>query len=224
MSTSNQGGYGSLISPNQYISELKNADTDRKIEIFRDRVDGWQLLVAERCAEHDKHSGFAVLSMVLSYFEMIEAYLKGGPGSSSKTDFIDGCRNVFPDLERDLTAKGYSQDDIEKLWKSLYSKGRCGMYHAAMSRNGILIDWSSIHTVSVDKDQNWVINPSRLVGAIRKHLQRYVEQLSHNSNLRKNFEDWFDKDECWEAAWVVTSQQPSSSSGSAAKPSGVGNP
>ncbi|HUS83137.1 MAG TPA: hypothetical protein VM013_07805 [Dehalococcoidia bacterium] len=50
-----------------------------KIAIFSDGVRGWQLDVADKVLRQDRHSGFAALSIVISYFEMIARY-EGGKG------------------------------------------------------------------------------------------------------------------------------------------------
>ena len=53
------------ISPNfQDIDFPSGMSTDQKIEVFADRVNGWQLDIAKQCIDSIKHSGFAVLELL----------------------------------------------------------------------------------------------------------------------------------------------------------------
>ena len=89
---------------------------DQKIEVFYERIWGWQLHVAEIClnggrshdgrdtAEAIPHSAFAAMQIMLSYFEMIAKYEDGfvpktpKQGESPKY-FKRGVQSVFPALE-----------------------------------------------------------------------------------------------------------------------------
>ncbi|MFI5393897.1 MAG: hypothetical protein ACHQ9S_00065 [Candidatus Binatia bacterium] len=70
---------------------------DDKVTIFRERIWGWYLYIAELCINggqvHDgsarvhpiPHSGYGVLSLTLSYFETIGKHVEGYTNHSSQT-------------------------------------------------------------------------------------------------------------------------------------------
>ena len=117
---------------------------DVKVEIFRERVDGWQLWIAQLVANggddrhgrhHEKipHAGFAVLLIVMSYFEMIARYLEGDlieakAGEFSKKGFraVAGSLNQAPD-----------RAPVDQLLADWYKQVRCGLYHTARVRRGL---------------------------------------------------------------------------------------
>ena len=98
------------ISPKHKRSDFPRVLTlDDKIEVFEDRTLGWQLDIAERVAngvkaddgttkcKPTKHSGFAVLHILFSYFEMIGTLETGYTGEGrSKEYFKEGFCSVFP--------------------------------------------------------------------------------------------------------------------------------
>ena len=90
------------ISPNHTDEEYSNPWTiEDKIEIFRDRVQGWQLGVAKAMIEKSiPHHQIAVLYIAFSYFEMISKYKEGYTGNKkSRIYFKKGIHDVFPDIE-----------------------------------------------------------------------------------------------------------------------------
>ena len=86
----------SWISKNYLQSHFgTNPPIDSKIEVFRDRVQGWQIDIAE-AIERIPHSGYAVISVLFSYFEMIEQYARGESSKNDSKDFfVAGFRRVF---------------------------------------------------------------------------------------------------------------------------------
>jgi len=66
---------------------------DTKITLFEDRVLGWKLDIADQIINGGqekssiRHSGFAVLDIVFSYFEMIAKYEDGFTGRKSEEYF-----------------------------------------------------------------------------------------------------------------------------------------
>ena len=74
------------ISPNYFNTDFSwPLSIDDKITVFCDRIYGWQLDIADQIINYRKgsndeiieglpHAGYAVLHLVLSYFEMIAKY------------------------------------------------------------------------------------------------------------------------------------------------------
>ena len=84
---------------------------EKKIEIFQARVWGSRLHVADLAINggrnHENtadvqplpHSGFAVLQILLSYFEMIARYETGNNGKDDSRElFVKGVQSVFPEV------------------------------------------------------------------------------------------------------------------------------
>ncbi len=98
------------------------------IVVFADRVEGWQLGIAEEMLRQIedssiypamKHAGYALISVVFLYFEMIGQCVNPTGGVPSPTvDFVRGFRDVDPNTP-------FSDHEIEIV----YDRIRCGMYH-----------------------------------------------------------------------------------------------
>ena len=114
---------------------------DDKIEIFVGSLRGWQLDIADQCingreygSENQisapiKHSGFAVLHIVMSYFETIARHEAGSTGTSkSPKYFKKGLVSVFPEMQY------WSDGQIEAAVQLLYDKVRNGLYHSSRRR------------------------------------------------------------------------------------------
>ncbi len=192
--------------------DYKNTDfslplsIDDKITIFFDRVDGWQLGIADQCINGRKgpngeiepipDSGFAVLHIVLSYFEMIAKYQDGFEDTGESGHYFKkGVYSVFPQFEPE------SLPIVDSLLDILYSGARCGLYHSGMTDSRIILTGGGdepIELLVFDPQKRGKvklrINPHLLVPVLRTHLRDYVEQLrdAHNSTLRQNFEKRFD--------------------------------
>jgi len=170
--------------------------TDDKITIFCEQTLGWQLDIADACIngglEVMRHSGYAVLLIVLSYFEMI-AEMKGlspfgGKGSQGK--FNAGVLDVF----RELSSSG--PDVRDNVLKILYVSGRCGLYHEGRVRGRIIIS-GDFQGPLVYEPHNRIlgINPHKLVPKLKAHLEEYILALKgpDGTDLRKCFEQNFNR-------------------------------
>jgi hypothetical protein len=159
---------------------------DDKVAIFADRVRGWQLDIADRLQRDVQHSGFAVLSVVVSYFEMIAKYRDGFVGTGkSEHYFTQGVEWVFP-------AIGPHGQVLKRLYKAV----RCGMYHSGITLHGVgITDEGDAALRSTQDGQNIMINPHQLVPALQDHFSRYVVTLQNalNEAERLNFQKRFDR-------------------------------
>lgn len=191
------------LTPNYKASDFSwPLSTDDKITIFIDRTYGWQLDIADQCINGKKgsdgkiiinsipHSGFAVLHIVLSYFEMIAKYQDGfAKNGRSEHYFKKGVYSVFPQLN---TKPPQAVDDLLKV---LYSGGRCGLYHGGMTDSRISLTGDVRVPMAFDTQRSkLIINPHLLIPELRNHLKNYDEQIRNmkNSLLRDNFEKRFD--------------------------------
>ena len=177
---------------------------DTKVEIFCERVDGWQLKIAELCAkggsDHDgtndhpaiRHSGFAVLAIALSYFEMIGKYRAGYCRHGKSAEYFnEGFRYVFPDLANVKPAWAAG------LLDALYKKVRCGLYHVGGIGSGVLLTGDFQGFIGFDvPHQLLVINPHQAPSVMLDNLARYRDEILDPANveIRENFLRRFDHD------------------------------
>jgi hypothetical protein len=180
------------ISPKYRNSDFPQPHTlDTKITLFLDRTDGWQLGIAEQCINNIRDSGFAVLHIVLSYFEMIAKYEDGYVDKGKPECYFKcGIYSVFPKL-----LEGVSPEIANPLVDALYHRVRCGLYHSGTTdpQIGLTSDIDS-DMVFYPKERKVIINPHRLIPTLRAHLKQYGERLrdTSNSTLRERFEKRYD--------------------------------
>ncbi len=179
------------ISPHYRDTDFPSTwSLDQKIQIFEDRIQGWQLDIAQLCGDSSPHAGFAVLSIVFSYFEMIAKFQDGYiKNDRSKTYFKKGLYNVFQNISN--TTPGMR----EKLLNKLYEDVRCGLYHAGRTGPNIELSGNfSFPIAFISPPDKVQINPHRLVPALVQHFKSYILQLRvvTNIDLRQNFETRFD--------------------------------
>jgi hypothetical protein len=179
------------ISPHfQDIDFPPDMSLDQKIEVFADRVTGWQLDIAQQCADDIPHSGFAVLHIVCSYFEMIAKFQDGyTKNDKSETYFRKGFYSVFPNLINNSQV-------LDGFLKKLYKDVRCGLYHAGITGPNIMLSGEFPKGIDFNQANNTIpINPHKLVPNIKKHFQSYVRELRDHQNQqqRNNFETRFGK-------------------------------
>ena len=174
-----------------------------KVEIFCERIYGWQLNIADVCSNGGDvgtdnnyppvlHSGFAVLSIVLSYFETIAKYEAGFiKNGRSKHFFRKDVYAVFPNLH------GEEEEPVDGLLEKLYQGARCGLYHASKTAPGIALGQVGQASMAFSpKGQELIINPHLLPKALKEHLAKYRRRLlnQRNMDLRSKFERRFDVD------------------------------
>jgi hypothetical protein len=151
---------------------------DKKVDLFYERLFGWQLDVADHCINGGSgspaipHSAFAALQILLSYFETIGKYEAGYTGDhASKTHFKRGLRSVFPRLLR------MPQADFDELADHLYDAARCGLYHASQTGRGILLARQRSPLRFVRRTKVITLDPHRLPALLKHHLDSYRKKL-----------------------------------------------
>ena len=180
-----------------------NSSIEKKIEVFRERVWGWQLHVADLAINggknHDEtadvqslpHSGFTVLQILLSYFEMIARYETGNNGKDDSRElFVRGIQSVFPVV----STLPYAA--TRTFLNQFYSNARCGLYHMSMTGSGISIAPTGTPIAFADNPPHIVIDPHELAPAMKTHFAAYISRLNDpaEAELRKNFEKRFNHD------------------------------
>lgn len=178
------------ITPKSKANEFNEPLTfDDKIRILKEQVMGWQIEVAEKNIQIPD-SGYGILAILFSYFEMIAKFHDGYEGySESENYFNKGFLMVFYDL------KGFDENQIKSALNILYKNGRCGQYHSGLAEGSIILSGTFKHTIRYSPDIIGIfINPHKLVFAIKEHFVEYIAKLENtkNTELRTNFEKRFD--------------------------------
>jgi hypothetical protein len=173
----------------------KELTLDDKIDIFYERVTGWQLDIADKVINGYKDekgnviagivgSGFAVLNILLSYFEMVAKYKAGYCGAGKAGEYFgEGFKMVFPEFEK-----------LTWLPEKLYSNARCGLYHHGMTEGGIILKGEGLPPITPLDDEMLIVNPHTLVLRLKEHFETYIKELRNDNNFKSNFEKRFDED------------------------------
>ena len=181
------------ISSKYYADEFPNGmNLDNKIEVYFDRVLGWQLTPAQDTANNVKHSGFAVLQIVMSFFESIAKYREGYCNKDeSKEFFKKGFELVFPQIQEAIPELKHRDELLNKIYGNI----RCGLYHASLTGTGIVITGQTTSIVEIHPNLI-IMNPHRIVEPLEIYLRNYVRDLRDikNIELRKKFEARYDFD------------------------------
>ena len=206
-----------FISPKYQASEFPQpVSIDDKITIFEDRTLGWKLDIANQLINGKKKndgtderspipdSGYAVMDIVFSYFEMIAKYEDGYTDKfQSKRYFKLGVFSVFPHLKQYRRNKpiqdahGNNISIVDYLLDLLYEGVRCGLYHAGGTNGPIMITSGVEYPITLDlQDKFLIINPHLLVPILIEHFVVYIKNLRdmNNTDLRKKFELRYDFD------------------------------
>lgn len=189
---------------------------DDKITLFEDRMRGWKLDIADQMINGRRrqdgsseqpplqHSGYAILDIVTSYFEMISKYENGFamPGDS-ESYFKRGVHSVFPVLQEvppalgALSPVGEVESIVHAILDILYEGVRCGLYHSGITKGRVMLTGDIQAPMAYDPQvHGLMINPGLLVRRLKTHLADYVERLRdvRNTALRTKFEARYDFD------------------------------
>jgi len=183
---------------------------ETKITLFEDRVLGWQLDIADQIINGGqekssiRHSGYATLDIVVSYFEMIAKYEAGFTGRESEKYFKYGVYSVFPEFKHispsaqtPLSPVGKGVSLIDVVLDLMYEGIRCGLYHSGITNGKIFLTGEIETPMAFDlQHQMLIVNPHLLVPKLKAHLQNYVKRLrdTNNADLRAKFEVRYDFD------------------------------
>ena len=186
--------YYSMIMPVSLSPNFTNLDfpksytewsLEEKIKLFEDQVLGWKLKIADEIINdpdnRHPHAAFAVLSIILNYFEMIGGFLEGCRGETSFKHFKSGLIYVFPSLKE-------SKDVIEILYKEV----RCGMYHIGITGKKIILSRNNIASITLipsNAEKYISINPHELTKHLINNFNEYIKSLKNTEDVTtvKNF-------------------------------------
>jgi len=205
------------ISPSYQDSDFPMPHSiDTKITLFEDRALGWKLDIADQIINGKKqtdgseerppiqHSGYSVLDIVFSYFEMIAKYEDGfTKPRDSERYFKLGVYSVFPELNNipmpvtPLSSVGNVVSLVDHVLDLMYDGIRCGLYHSGITNGKIMLTGEIQTPMAFDLQyQVLIVNPHLLVPKLKTNLKNYVSQLRdvNNTDPRTKFEARYDFD------------------------------
>lgn len=151
------------------------------------QVDGWILQHAHTLVDAKnparKHAGYAILMLIVSYFEGIEPFIAGSKAGKPHEVFRSGLRQVFPELS--------ATPDL--AIDSIYGELRCGLYHEGATGPRIQIARTPKPIiVKTDPAGNLtaaVFNPWRVLKRVDSHFHAYIKDLRNPAQqaLRGHF-------------------------------------
>lgn len=181
------------ISPKYEKIDFPNPLTfDQKVEIFRDRVEGWQLGIARQCFQAIPHSGFGALYICLSYFEMIARYRSGDISNGKVRYFFQQGFRQFAD-GRPIAR----HPDFSTISDLLYEGARCGLYHISSTAKKVYISGDRPDAFTYDSAlSRLIIHPGILIDEILFDFGIYISRLIEPAEqvLRTNFQKKFNHD------------------------------
>ena len=193
------------ISWKHLDSDFPNLLTyEEKVDVFCEQTLGWQLQIANLITNGGttfpqantgepgyeviaiRHSGFAVLHICMSYFELV-----GSLVSPTNKRFQQGVRDVLPAL---FTGK---PEDDNALSDFLYEGARNGLYHTGRTGPRVGLDQPADGSpIAFDpKHKTLVVNPHRLPVVLIEHLEKLKIRLLDpvEVGLHERFEKRFDR-------------------------------
>ncbi|MDA8405240.1 MAG: hypothetical protein M0T73_00020 [Deltaproteobacteria bacterium] len=187
-----------FYSPNFHSANYKKPSDwtkEDKISVFLDRVEGWQLGIADLLSITIPSAGWPVLRLLFSYFEMIAKYQYGFVKKRESSRYFQlGLESVFGKEE-------FFSEDLKSKINTIYEEGRCSLYHGGSLGPNLKI----LYHLRVPMCENTngigvILNPRLFTVSIRRHLYVYIAKLREEAdqkrgNLLANFEKRFD----WES-------------------------
>lgn len=187
-----------------------------KISLFESRVDAWQLgpavailkqIEASTTPSVWSHSGYTLVWVLTSYFEMIGKVLNLNSRSSGTAgdDFKAGFRDVYPDYTV-AGSDGTLVPDVRE--QHVWSAVRNGIYHLGYTKSGIVLrtkqsgeDDFAAMLVPIGKSPTGTIHrvvlaidPHSLTRTIVNHFPTFIARLRDTTQtaLRAKFVEVID--------------------------------
>jgi hypothetical protein len=180
------------ITRKHWNTELKKSSPlQKKVEIFAERVQGWQIEVAQEIKKQIinadgegvmGHAAYGLIAVFFSYFEMLGQFLAGktsditvrGFSTMSPSDaFAEGFKYVYPSTKL-----------VGSEIKLIYSRIRCGLYHDGFTKKKVLIDGTYKFGFDVS-DGKVRMNPHIVVNDVAASFKKYVKELQSTGDLSK---------------------------------------
>jgi len=179
------------ISPSFKAEKLNKPSIDDLIDVFKDRTFNW-LIEPAKILLKEKHGDFGAMCILLTYFEVIWAYITGEDSEGrSKKYFKSAFIDVFqsPHMKKEL---------LKRVSDIIYEDARCGFFHDSIPRRRIKLaglgDKEFLITVprkqqrhpDIDgKIESIIIDPNNFLSAIERHFVVFLLFLRNPNEKEK---------------------------------------
>ena len=170
-----------------YPEGRKSLTIEEMIDAFDQSFRIWHLNIAHQVVKIPD-SGFAVLSLLNPYFEMIARHYLGLTSEESKRKtgklHAEGVKIVFPNLAN-------SPEIAQEVSDLLYDAVRCSVAHMGLTGTGIFLSETRYqHALTVHFDANnkvamLGIHPPLWVKTISDHFAEYISLLRNPQNQER---------------------------------------
>ncbi len=154
------------------------------IDIYEDRLQGWMF---DRAGDMLRHpdGGFAALAISLSFFEQHSIFMRGESSKDhSREFFVQAFKHVFwehhpgPGMDK----AGIPSDFTDRLANFMYVKARCGLFHQAMARSGVMLgNYKDPMNASVNRVTGEIdavmINPRTFLDSVQEDQAKYIVKV-----------------------------------------------
>jgi hypothetical protein len=190
------------ISPNYRGGDVDLTKLDDRIKVYEDQITGWFFRPAKALLK-TPHSAFAVLHLLMGYFESHTIYRRGesskGKGKS-QAFFREGFTAVFPKAASS-ELPGVNLEEVSQwIADAMYDDARCGLFHEWMTRARIaLTEKPELMRGSHDRDgriTEVTINVDKFLAMIETHFTAYIRRLKDPNNVADRM--------AFNAGWEIT--------------------
>lgn len=194
-----------ILRPMEFLRPLPPLEllpTELLLLAFQVRVEGWNLApaaemlrlmdVADDQSSAWAHSGFALLAVTSSYFEMIGKILNPGAKSrgTSSVDFNFGFCEVYPAFANGVTGRR----DVDVPDSAAFrDRLRNGLYHLGMTKGGLWIHNqpnecpTDFAIDEINGNRRYLVNPHGMTRTIIQHFGNFIVRLGATEELHGQF-------------------------------------
>lgn len=195
-----------LFTLNWTLDQLREGGIEEWIAAYEDYIDTWffnqveTLVVTAGTREQRLQTGYAILYLVIGFFEPYECFCSGDPSAGSGETFKRGFIRVFS-----ATDPVVPRAVLESVADRMYGDVRCGLFHALHTGTNILLIEDEtqgpilVHSTGSGKvDLIW-INPWLFFDRTRNAFKDYLGILRDRNHpdfdsARANFAATFSRE------------------------------
>lgn len=166
-----------MYSPKYPLAELRDADDEKVLEAFGDRIRNWYIGPIASMLK-DPGNDFTSLAIECMLLDALSGYYFGLQKDSSPKTFKDFTREVVPGMKERSTAEMF------------YDAFRNGILHETRIKKSGFIS-RRVDDVVVEDNGALYVNPQELHEVLQNWFDSYHKMLSEKEGLRKRFFDRF---------------------------------
>jgi hypothetical protein len=175
------------ISPSYTVGSVDLTKLDDRIKVYEDQITGWFFGPANALLSVP-HSEFAVLYILLGYFEHHAIYRTGQSSLRKSPDFFRAGFTAVFRRAAESELPGVNLEEVSN-WVAdvMYTDARCALFHEWIARRRIAVtNEPELMRGSHDSDGNITqvtINVNKFLAVIETHYTEYIRQLKNPNNV-----------------------------------------